>query len=55
MSKAKCDNPLCSICYPEDWNPEPEPEAWAWPWGLALLVLLFVWAAWFVNSGAVRP
>jgi len=55
VKKKRCSDLLCPDCHPEDYDPPGPEPAWAWPWSLALLILLAVWAAWFVTSGAVRP
>ena len=55
MNKDRCSDLLCPDCHPEVYDPEPEDTASSWPWALLLLILFFIWAAWFVTSGAVRP
>jgi len=55
VNDERCSDLLCPDCHPEVWDPESEKTALVWPWGLLLVILLFVWAAWFVTSGAVRP
>jgi hypothetical protein len=54
----KCTDPLCTICYPEQWE-WPKEMGWTWPWltiGLIVLALFVFFVVLFMaQGGAFRP
>ena len=51
--RRRCSDHLCTICYPEQWEP-PAETGWGWPYLVILAIFVVFVIIWVVQGGAFR-